>query len=376
MAKIKNKEYMELALELAARGFGEVEPNPMAGCVIVKDDRVIGKGWHKKFGGPHAEINALDDARKNGLDLVGGTMCVTLEPCCHHGKTGPCVEAIVEAKIAKVIVAMADPTEKVGGKGIEQLRNAGVKVSVGLCQKEAKLLNPAFIKFAKIAKPWVIVKWAQTIDGKLAWKSTDRQQRWITGEKSRKDVHKIRRSCQGILVGINTVIADDPLLTARPAKEKKLLRVVLDSDLRIPMECQLLKTIDDGPVLVVTSESAMSNNKDKVEKITAVGGEVFAAAIDESDKCNLDSLLGELGGRGVQRLLVEGGPEVIGSFLRQKLADEVCVYIAPKIFGSSGAVDISQVLSQLEIGELNYVTVNTFGEDIRIKGLLRKVDEL
>ncbi len=367
---------MQLALELAARGFGAVEPNPMVGCVILRDGRIIGKGWHEKFGGPHAEINAIADCRKNGFDTTGVTMFVTLEPCCHHGKTGPCTEAIINAKIAKVVVPIQDPTPQVGGKGIRQLRRAGVKVSVGLCIKQAKLLNPAFFKFAKTARPWVIVKWAQTIDGKLARRDTSAQTGWISGKETRTDAHKIRRSAQAILVGINTVIADDPLLTPRPAMGKRPLRLVLDGRLRIPYMCRLLNTISQAPVLIVTTKSVLAADKSKAKKIAAKGAELLPIPAEKGRWCNLNVLLDELGIRGVQRLLVEGGPAVISSFLEGGLADELVVYIAPKIFAAEGAADIAQAMSRLKTTfSLNYVTTNAFGRDVRIRGLLTALDE-
>ena len=367
---VKNKQFMELAIELAVRGFGAVEPNPMVGCVIVKDGKVIGEGWHKEFGGAHAEINALSDCRKSGFEADGATMCVTLEPCCHQGKTPPCTEAIIEAGIAKVVVAMEDPTEKVGGQGIRQLQNAGVKVTLGVCEKQARLLNPGFVRFARSGRPWVIVKWAQTIDGKLATIEGSSGERWISGEKSRKDAHKIRRSVQAVLVGVNTVIADDPLLTPRPDKGRKPVRIVLDSNLRLPIECRLLGSLEQGQVIVVTTQKAVADNVSKSEEIKAAGAELVAGPENGDGRCDIDFLLDDLGRRGVQRLLVEGGPTVIESFLRESLADELIVYIAPKILGAGGAADISQSMSRLEFAELNHTTTCVFGEDVRIRGFL------
>jgi len=212
-------KYMGMALRLARRGIGSVEPNPAVGAVIVKANQVIGKGLHKKFGGPHAEINALEDCKTLGVNPRGAAMYVTLEPCSIQGKTGPCTQAIIEAGIAKVFVATIDPSEHAGGKGIEQLRDAGIEVLTGICETKAKILNAPFIKFAATGKCWVILKWAQSIDGKVAWAEPQPSRGdWISGGQSRKDVHKLRRRSQAILVGVNTVIADDPLLTARPVR--------------------------------------------------------------------------------------------------------------------------------------------------------------
>ncbi len=239
----QDEKLMWSALTLARRGIGSVEPNPAVGAVIVKANQIIGSGWHKKFGGPHAEINALEDCKTLGVNPRGAAMYVTLEPCSHQGKTGPCTQAIIEAGVAKVFVATIDPSEHACGKGIEQLRDAGIEVQTGICETEARILNAPFIKFAATEKCWVTLKWAQSIDGKVAL--TEPQPSgsgWISGEQSRKDVHKLRRRAQAILVGVNTVIADDPLLTARLSKGKRLTRFILDNHLRIPLDCKLIKT--------------------------------------------------------------------------------------------------------------------------------------
>ena len=366
----KKKKFMLEALELAGRGFSTVEPNPMVGCIIFKDDKVIGRGWHKQFGEAHAEVNALADCRANGNDSIGASMCVTLEPCCHQGKTGPCTDAIIAAGISRVYVAMIDPSDKVGGKGIEQLINAGVEVKVGLCEKLAERVNSAFIKYSKTGRPWVVLKWAQTIDGKLD--GVGAEHKCISGEMSRKDVHKTRRSCQAILVGINTVVADDPLLTARPDKGRKLLRVVLDDKLEIPVESQLLNTIEQGGVLVVTTKDAFRAKQEKVELIVNKGAEVFAAKSDSAGFCDLDDVLSELGRRGVQRLLVEGGREVIGAFLKNDLADELNIYIAPKVYGSKGRVDISGALADIGLDDFLDVQAGLFDNDVKIKAILKE----
>jgi diaminohydroxyphosphoribosylaminopyrimidine deaminase/5-amino-6-(5-phosphoribosylamino)uracil reductase len=247
---------MQAALRLAQRGIGSVEPNPAVGCVIVKSGQVIGKGWHKRFGGAHAEINALEDCGTQSASPEGATMYVTLEPCCHSAKTPPCTDAIIDAGLAKVVVATVDPSEHANGKGVEQLRNVGIEVQTGVCEAQARLLNAAFIKFAATGKCWVTVKWAQSIDGKMTWADQSRERRWVSGKKSREDVHKLRRRVQAILVGINTVLADDPLLTARPSKGRKPTRIVLDSRLRIPLDCRLLATAKKVPLMIVSSRTA------------------------------------------------------------------------------------------------------------------------
>ena len=369
-------KYMRAALKLAQRGVGSVEPNPVVGCIIVKAGRVVGKGWHKRFGAAHAEINALEDCKTLGVSPRGATMYVTLEPCCHYAKTPPCTDAIMDAGLAKVVVAAVDPSEHANGKGIEQLRNAGIDVRTGVCETQARLLNAPFIKFAATGRCWVILKWAQSIDGKLAYAETN-DERWISNEQSRKDVHKLRRRAGAILVGINTVLADNPLLTARPSKGKKLTRIVLDSKLRIPLDCGLLATAKKIPLLIVTSRQTVQTNPEVAEQVTQKGAELLIFP-DTPGQSNLYFLLGELSKRGIAQLLVEGGPTVISSFLKEQLADEICVYIVSKILGQQGAVDIAVPMKELtEAFGLHYVDIKNFGSDVRINGLSTKaLDEL
>lgn len=372
----EDTKYMQVALKLAQKGIGSVEPNPAVGCVIVKQNQVIGKSFHKKFGGPHAEINALEDCKNLAVSPQNSTIYITLEPCCHHGKTGPCTEAIIKAKPARVVVAMLDPFEHANGQGIEKLRQAGIEVVTGICEDQAKLLNAPFIKFAQTGKTWVILKWAQSIDGKLAYvqsghgtRDTGHESRWISSEKSRKDVHKLRQRVEAILVGIGTVLADDPLLTARPARGKKLTRIVLDSNLRIPLDCQLLKTAKRQPVLIVTSEQAVASNPQKKQRIEKKGAEILTFP-EVHGKINLNFLLDELSKRKIAQLLVEGGPTVISSFLKEKLADEICIYIAPKILASQGNMNISEPMAQLtQAIDLHHVDIKNFDGDTRIRSL-------
>jgi len=357
------RDYMQLALQLARRGLGNVEPNPAVGAVIVKNGKVIGRGWHKKFGGPHAEINALTDCKKQGANPKGATMFVTLEPCCHFGKTGPCTDALIAAKLKKVVVATIDPSKHANGKGLRQLRRAGIKVDVGLCEAEARLLNAPFFKFASTGKTWVTLKWAQSIDGKLAWAKTDAKHRWISCEESRKDAHKLRRQVSAILVGINTVLKDDPLLTPLPANGKTPLRIVLDNQLRIPLDCKLLKTASSVPLLIVTQAVTLRTKAKKVKQIISRGAEIIACPASSS---NLKFILNHLAKRGIQRLLVEGGPTVIGSFLKANIADEVVIYVAPKILDAKGAADISRAANSLRLYRAETKLIHG---DIRIAGL-------
>ena len=366
------EKYMRMALKLARRGVGSVEPNPAVGCVITAGGAVIGKGWHRKFGLAHAEMNALADCSKNGFDPASAVMYVTLEPCCHVGKTDPCTKAIIAAKITKVVVAVIDPSEHARGKGIRQLRKAGIEVEIGCCKEESRLLNAPFFKFTETKRPWVILKWAQSMDGKLACAGRADTRRWISNEKSRKDAHKLRRQCQAILVGINTVIADDPLLTARPSTGRGSLRVVLDSNLRMPPSCQLLNA-GRSNVLVVTTRQSLKAKKSAAEAIMKKGAEIFGTR-KTNDRCDINELLDELGARGVQQLLVEGGGAVLTSFLKGGFADAVKVYIAPRILGRKGSASITESMASLtRASSVCNVAVKTFDDDVCISGLVREM---
>lgn len=355
-----DEQYMLMALRLAQRGLGSVEPNPAVGAVIVKGERIIGSGWHKKFGGPHAEINALEDCKKQGINPKGATMFVTLEPCCHFGKTGPCTDALIAAKLKRVAIATIDPSKHANGKGLRLLRKAGIKVDVGLCQDEARLLNAPFMKFAKTGKPWITLKWAQSADGYLA--RTDKK-RWITNSKSRKDAHKLRKRVGVILVGINTVLKDDPLLTPRPGNGKKPIRIILDSSLRIPLNCKLLATARDFPVLIVTVYKILKTKAKKVKQIIGRGAQLLSCPVSRP---NIQYLLRHLSKLGIQHLLVEGGQAVIGSFLKANLADEIVVYISPIILGAKGRAEITPLAATTI---LRYANTVPFGKDICIVGL-------
>src|SRR5262245_15622465 len=257
---------MARALELASRGEGYVEPNPMVGCVVVQGGEVVGEGWHQKFGGPHAEVEAL---RVAGARARGATMYVTLEPCCHHGKTPPCTEAIIAAGIARVVCAQRDPFEQVAGQGIEALKAAGIDVDVGTLEAEAKRLNAPYLKLVTTGRPWIIAKWAMTLDGKIATRAGD--SRWISGEASREIVHGLRGRMDGVMVGRGTAQRDDPLLTARPPGPRTATRIVVDSRASLSLESQLIRSVGDAPVLVTVGSDAPQEN---IDRLTAAGCEV------------------------------------------------------------------------------------------------------
>jgi diaminohydroxyphosphoribosylaminopyrimidine deaminase/5-amino-6-(5-phosphoribosylamino)uracil reductase len=325
---MSSSRHMQRALELAARGQGAVEPNPMVGCVIVRGDTVVGEGWHQQFGGPHAEIDAL---RQAGESAAGAEMFVTLEPCCHFGKTPPCTSAVIAAGLRRVVVAMADPFPQVAGKGAEQLRQAGIEVEIGLLEQPARELNAPYLTLLEKGRPWVIAKWAMSLDGKLAARTGD--SRWISNVASRRVVHQLRGRVDAILVGRRTVELDDPLLTARPAGSRVPLRIVLDATASMVIDSQMIRTIADASVLIVVGENAHLANRRKLEstgcEVVAVPGATWRERLPE--------LLCELGRRRLTNLLVEGGAITLGGFYDLDAIDEYHVFIAPKIIGGQSA---------------------------------------
>jgi len=320
--------HMRRALELAARGEGRVEPNPMVGCVIARGAEIIGEGWHRRFGGDHAEIEAL---RLAGDRAAGATMFVTLEPCCHHGKTPPCTEAILRAKIPRVVVAQRDPFPEVSGGGVAQLKEAGVEVDVGLLVEEARALNAPYLKLVETGRPWVIAKWAMTLDGKIATRTGS--SRWVSCEASREIVHALRGRVDAIMVGRETARRDDPQLTARPPGPRRALRVVADTRASLSSQSRLVRTAADVPVLVAVGRAAEETDR---RRLTEAGCEVFVCNGD-THAARLDSLLEELGRRRLTNLLVEGGGRLLGSLLDARAIDEVHVFIAPKLIGGAAA---------------------------------------
>lgn len=321
---------MRRALELAAQGAGFVEPNPMVGAVVVDDElRLLGEGFHQRFGGPHAEVHAL---RQAGERARGATLYVTLEPCCHQGKTPPCTAAVLAAGIKRVHVAALDPFPAVAGQGVAQLRAAGVTVDVGLLEAEAIHLTAPFRTLIQLQRPFVTAKWAMSLDGKLAARTGI--SKWISGTESRAIVHQMRGRMDGILVGIGTVLADDPLLTARPAGPRMPVRIVLDSQSRLPLDSQLVRTARESAVLLFVTAAAPT---DRMSRLQAAGVEVVTVPGDEQGHSDVTACLLELGRRRLTNLLVEGGSSVLGTFFDRQLIDEVRVFIAPRLIGGAAA---------------------------------------
>ncbi len=322
---VSDESTMRRALELAARGQGFVEPNPMVGAVVLNSDGVlIGEGWHERFGGPHAEVNALTAA---GTAAKGGTLFVTLEPCCHTGKTPPCTDAVLKSGVKRVLVAMRDPFPAVDGGGLQILRDNGLTVELGIGEAEALELNAPYLMLVQKQRPWVIAKWAMSLDGRIATQTGD--SKWISNECSRAKVHELRGRVDAIVVGRGTLLADDPLLTARLRGARIPTRIVVAASGNLPDRCQLLSTIDQAPVLVATTVEGST----RLDAWRNAGAELLVL-----EGPILPGLLTELGRRRMTNILVEGGGGLLGSFHDGSFLDEIHVYIAPKVIGGDGAL--------------------------------------
>lgn len=324
-------QWMRRALELARRGEGLVEPNPMVGCVVVRDGRVIAEGWHRHFGGPHAERDALATAGE-GADLSGATWYVTLEPCCHVGKTPPCSGAVIASRPKRVVIAMRDPFPLVNGGGIREIIAAGIEVSLGVEIDGARRLCAPFLKRLTTGRPWVIAKWAMTLDGKIATSTGD--SRWISGPESRRRVHALRGRVDGIVVGAGTAIADDPRLTARPAGTRTAARIVVDRNAQINLDSQLVRTAGDIPTRVYVGSEASYEHTDRLEQL---GVEVIRCQSNTRVEI-IGELLDDCGRREMTNLLVEGGGTLLGAFHDAGQIDEAQVFVSPKIVGGEQAI--------------------------------------
>jgi diaminohydroxyphosphoribosylaminopyrimidine deaminase/5-amino-6-(5-phosphoribosylamino)uracil reductase len=322
-----DEHWMQRALALAERGRGFVEPNPLVGAVLVRDGALVGEGWHRRYGAAHAEVNAFAAA---GDAARGATLYVTLEPCCHHGKTPPCTDAVLRAGVARVVAAMADPFPQVAGRGAELLRAAGVPVEFGVCAAEARRLNAPYLKLLRTGRPYVHLKWAMTLDGKICTRTGD--SKWISNDASRRRVHELRGRMDAVIVGIGTALADDPQLTARPPGPRQALRVVLDSAARLPLTSRLAATAREVPVLVAAHAGADAG---RIAALRAAGCEVLE--LPGAGRPSIAALLDALGQRRLTNVLVEGGAEVLGGCLDAGAVDEVQVFIAPRLAGGRGA---------------------------------------
>lgn len=361
-----DEKYMRLAMQLAGNAIGRTSPNPLVGAVIVKDNRVVGCGWHRKAGTPHAEVHALNQA---GELAQGADVYVTLEPCAHYGKTPPCAKALVEAKVKNVYGGLLDVNPKVAGKGFKILEDAGIHVEYGFLQDELRKQNEVFFKWIEHKKPFVVLKAAMTLDGKIA--TATGQSKWITNETSRAYGYKLRDIYDGIMVGINTVIEDNPMLTARVDGGKNPIRIVVDSSLKIDINANVVQD-KSAKTIIATTDKA---DKDKILKLQAQYVDVIVVDKDENDKVDIEKLLDILGQQNICSILVEGGATLSGSFVAKKLVDKVYFFIAPKIVGGKEAktpVAGTGILNLQEALALKDIQIEKLEEDILIIGRVDK----
>ena len=357
---------MRRALELAARAEGRTRPNPAVGAVVVADQKIVGEGYHPAAGEPHAEVFALKAAagRTAGADLY-----VTLEPCSHQGRTGPCTEAIIAAGIARVYVGTQDPNPQVAGSGIRRLQQAGIQVEVGLCEKDCRRLIAPFAKHITTGLPFVILKSAVTLDGQTATSTGDSQ--WISNTQSREEVHRLRDRVDAIMVGVGTVLNDDPRLTTRLPGGRDALRIVVDSHLRTPSQAALLHLESAAKTLIAHLATVP---EDRCSQLTSDGAVLLQAA-EKEGRVDLHDLLVQLGKRGVQSILLEGGAQLNAAFLKEGLIDRMMIFVAPKIIGGNGGYGIfaGQGVSCLaDASQLQDIRINRFGDDVLIEGEMKR----
>ena len=350
-------EHMARAIQLAARGLYTTDPNPRVGCVIVKNGQVIGEGWHVRAGEAHAEIHALQQA---GEQAQGATAYVSLEPCCHHGKTPPCSDALIAAQVARVVVAMQDPNPRVAGNGMRQLQAAGIQVELGLLEAQAKVLNPGFIQRMQMRRPYVRNKLAMSLDGRTAM--ADGESKWITGDAARQDVQRLRARSSAIMTGVGTVLADDPALTVRLADtERQPLRVIIDSNLSTPLTARLLK--EPGETLIMT----VNSDPDLQASLRDAGAEVVQIGNAGQD-VDLKLVLANLAERNINEVLLETGATLSGAMLEAQLINEMVFYMAPLLMGDAarGLYRLPQLQQMADRIELDIQDVRPVGKDLRI----------
>jgi diaminohydroxyphosphoribosylaminopyrimidine deaminase/5-amino-6-(5-phosphoribosylamino)uracil reductase len=361
---MKHEDYMRMALNLAAKGAGYVTPNPMVGAVVVKDGRIVGRGYHQQLGGPHAEVNAIDDAG----EMAGqATLYVTLEPCHHHGRTPPCTRKILEAGIRRVVVAMADPNPHVTGGGNAFLSAQGVDVTVGVCESEAQRLNESFVKFMGSQTPFVVLKMAATLDGRIATRTGD--SRWVTGPQARALVHQLRHEMDAIMVGVGTALSDDPELTTRLEKGRGIdpIRVVLDTHLTLSPMARLLNPMSVSETIIVCGPEAA---KEKKMPLKDKGAVILEVPLSDG-RIDLKALVVQLGARGITSLLIEGGAQVAGSALKAGIVDQVRLFYAPKLLGGEDGIPLCAGKGPEKMNDclrLHGTKVSRAGDDIVVTG--------
>ncbi|MDP2302585.1 MAG: bifunctional diaminohydroxyphosphoribosylaminopyrimidine deaminase/5-amino-6-(5-phosphoribosylamino)uracil reductase RibD [Ignavibacteria bacterium] len=356
-----DESYIKLTLEIAKKGSGYVSPNPLVGCLLVKESKIISAGYHEKFGEAHAEINAINKA---GESLNGATLYVNLEPCSHHGKTPPCVDKIIESGIKRVVIGTLDVNPLVSGQGVQKLLNNGIEVKVGVLEKECTELNRFFFKYIKTQIPYVTLKTAQTLDGKIA--DGYGNSKWITSEPARQHVHLMRSQYDAVLVGRKTIDVDNPSLTVRLIEGRNPIRIVLDSSFKIKLNSEVLKCTEANTIIVTSIKSKLLLNK--IKKLKSFGVRLLFVNTNKEGKINLKSALKKIGELGIASILIEGGSEVFSSFVKQNLFDEIITFISPKLLGNGVSV-----FGDLDIRNINkakllrFNTIEKIGDDLLVE---------
>ena len=365
----KKEEYMRRALELARKGEGHTSPNPMVGCVVVKDGRIISEGYHEKYGEFHAERNAVTRCTE---DTAGADLYVTLEPCCHQGKTPPCTDIIIEKKIARVFVGSMDSNPLVAGKGVQILRDHGIYVETGILDAECRKLNEVFYHYIATKTPFVVMKYAMTLDGKIACATGD--SKWVTGEIARTQVHRMRGRYRGIMVGIGTVLADDPMLNCRVEGGVDPVRIICDSNLHIPTESQIVKTASDIETIVACSQEALESERkqEKIRRLKEAGIQIIGT--EGAHGVNLVELMKKLGGQNIDSILLEGGGTLNASALEDGIVNKVYAYIAGKLIGGMDArspVEGMGIDRMADAITLQNMEIEKLGDDFCIVGYVK-----
>ncbi len=361
--RMNDVHYMKLALKLAAKGQGYASPNPMVGAVLVKQNRIIGQGYHRCCGENHAEVNAIENATE---DVEGSTLYVTLEPCCHHGRTPPCTDRIIQHKIARVVIGSVDSNPQVACRGIRTLQQSGIEVESGVLEREYRAFNEVFFHYMETGLPFVTIKYAQTLDGRIA--TAEGQSQWISSPPSLKFVHRLRARHDAILVGVGTVLQDDPELTVRLVRGRNPIRIVVDSHLKIPESAKLLRTASQTQTIIATTQNSTAP---RAKLLAEMGAHILRIDADAQGRVNLKKLLEAMASRNVSSVLVEGGSQIITSFLKHNLANRLIAVIAPKILGrGTDAVGDLQISDLGAARKLTFQKVSRLGEDIIIDSRL------
>ena len=369
MVDKQDQKYMKMALKLAEKGKGRVSPNPLVGAVIVRKDQVVGQGYHARYGDQHAETKALLDA---GAEANGATIYVNLEPCCHHGQTPPCVEDIIKAGISRAVISVKDPNPLVNGKSIAILKQEGIDVKLGVLEKAALKLNEYFFKYITTGTPFVILKCGMSLDGKVATKTGE--SRWVTSETSRQFVHHLRNEIDATLVGIETILRDNPRLTTRlkNSQGRDPVRVVIDSLLRIPIRMRIFTQESDAGNIIITTLNAPM---DRIKKIEGAGGRVLFVKPKGKNRVDMQAMVNELGKSQITSLLIEGGPGINASAIREGIVDKVIMFIAPKIIGGKqapGAIQGEGIARLEEAIKIYDIKAKKLGDDLMVEGYVQK----